>query len=94
MRRKVWDRLQLLQQVCPEANAAVATSGMLEELDGFLRPRASLAKDVDERTRLLLREKGFGLQFAERNQSCAGYVGAEIFWRRADIQPLMGIAGA
>ncbi len=56
--------------------------------------RACLAKDVDGRTRLLLREKGFGLQFAERNQSCAGHVGAGIFWRRAEIQQLMGIAGA
>jgi hypothetical protein len=72
MRRKVWDRLQLLQQVCPEANVAVVTSSMLEELDGFLRQRACLVKNVDGRTQLLLRENGLGPQFAEKNQSCVG----------------------
>ena len=81
MRGIVREPLQLLELVCPEANVAVLTSGMLEELDGFLRPRACLAKDMDGRTRLLLREKDFGLQFAKRNQSCAGHVGAGIFGR-------------
>lgn len=94
MRGKVRDRLQLLELVCPEANVAVLTSGMLEDLDGVLRMSACFAKHVARRTRLVLRGKGFGLRFAKRNQSCAGHVGAGIFGRCADIQQIMGIAGA
>ena len=94
IRMNVWDRLQMLHLVCPEANVAAATAGMLQESDGFLRPRACLARDVDRRARLMLREKGFNLRFAERDQSCAAHLGAGTFWRCADIQQIVGIAGA
>ena len=73
---------------------AVVTSGALELLDGLARPRARLAKNVDGRARLVLREKGFDPEFVERDQSCARHMRAGIFRRRADIQQLMRIAGA
>jgi len=73
---------------------AVVTPGTLELLDGFARPGACLAEDVDGPARLVLREKGFDLQFIEWHQSCAGDMRTDVFWRRADIQHLMVIPGA
>ena len=71
---------------------AIGTSGTLELLDGLARPWARLAKNVYGRAWLVPRENGFDLQFVKRDRFCARHMRAGIFWRRTDIQQLMGIA--
>jgi hypothetical protein len=55
---------------------------------------ACLAEDIDGRARLVLRQKGFGIQFVEWNRFCPRYMRTGIFWRRADIEQLLGTASA
>lgn len=73
---------------------AVITPGAFELLDGFCRPRACLAENIDGRAMFVLREKGADFELAEGNRFRAWHMRTRIFWRGANIQQFMGIAEA
>jgi hypothetical protein len=52
-----------------------------------------MAQHVDRDARLVTGEKFLHVQLIQRNESCTRHVRAGIFWRRADIQELVGLAG-